>query len=213
MVRKQLNSTGKNTIYTEIRKKLGLTQVELAAIFGLSRASVSLFELNRRNLDTTATTVFANMLLQFHELETGRQAGYRSLETRLILNDVYKDKIPEMKAAEKDRRFQIQQLLKEMAVMKETARDAENAIIVYSSSIQQLYENDKAQEIVPGLQLFKQKAYNKLLTCWEPEQAKLQARIEALAGEARALRRFRLTIVREHNPFKKSTRHKKVSGK
>jgi len=213
MVQKQLKSTDNNTIYGQIRKKLGLTQAELAAIFEMSRASISLFELNQRNINTMASTIFTNMFLQFHELETGIQAGYRSLETRLILNDVYKNKIPEMKAAEKDRRYQIQQLQKEMAVMKKMAMDAENAIIVYTSSIEQLYENDKAQEIIIGLQLFKQKAYDKLLTCWEPEQAKLQARIEALAGEARALRRFRLTIERDHNPFKRSARHKKDTSK
>ena len=210
---KQLKSTDKSSSKAQMRKKLGLTQAELAAIFDLSRASVSLYELDQRNIDAMVSSVFANMFLQFQELETGRQSGYRSLETRLILNDIYKNKIPEMNAAEKDRRYKIKQLQKEMAVMKKMAGNAENAIIVFTSCIQQLYENDKAQQIIIGLQLFKQKAYDKLLTCWEPEQAKLQARIEALAGEARALRRFRLTIERDHNPFKRSARHKTGTSK
>jgi transcriptional regulator with XRE-family HTH domain len=208
MARKSVKSIRKGSIDAQIRKKLGLTQAELAAIFGLSRASISLAELDERKLHSVTSTVFTNMFVQFHELETGKLAGHRSLETRVILNEAYQQKLPEMNAAEKYRRVKLKALAKEMAAMKEMARDAENAIIVYSGCIQQLHENDstndKTRKIIAGLQLFKQKAYSRLLTCWEPRQAKLQARIEALAGEARALRRFRLSIEREHNPLKKA---------
>lgn len=205
-ITKGLKSGRKDLLTREIRKKLGVTQAQIAAILGISRSYVTLAESKKRNLDSGSNLLLTNIYLQFHELETGKQAVYRTLETRLFLNQEYKRKLPEMKALEQNRRDKIKQLKKEMEVMKEAARDAEHAIIVFTTAIQHVSEGDKKEKKterqITGLNLFKEQAYEKLLTCWEPEQAKLQARIEAIAGEAKALRRYRLKVMREHNPFK-----------
>ncbi len=198
---------GKDRINTKIRKKLGVTQAQLASILGVSRSYVTLSESGRRNLDPSGSALLASIYLQFYELETGRQSAYRTLETKLFLNDEYKKILPKMKALEKDCRNKIKALKKEMEAMKERARDAEHAIIVFTTAINNIKENTdpgaKQERQITGLQLFKQKAYDRLLTCWEPEQAKLHGKIEAIAGEAKALRRYRIKVMREHNPFKK----------
>ena len=193
--------------FYETRKKLGLTLSELAALFDVSRSYMSLVELKQRNLPSRNNLLLQQMQIQFLELEKGIQSNYRSLETRLFLNDLYRQKIPEMKRAEKACREKKKELLIQMEMMKLQAVDAENAIIVFTTAIHKLLEEDPPvhddSRLLTGLQLFKQKAYQRLLTCWEPEQAKLQAKIEALAGEAKALRRFRTGIVREMKGIKK----------
>ena len=196
----------KDLINTGIRKKLGITQAELATILHISRAYVTLAESGRRSIGSTLNTMLLNIYHHFHELETGRQVSDRSPETRLFLNDEYKKILPQMKAREQECRGKIKQLKKEMEKMKERARDAGNAIIVFSAAVKNLEEEDKPgntnEPRVAGLQVLKQKAYDNLLTCWEPEQAKLHCKIEAIAGEAKALRRYRVKVVREHDPFK-----------
>jgi len=203
----------KDVINAEIRKKLGLTQAQLAAILGVSRAGLALSESGKRTLHSTAHILLLNMFLQFHELETGKQASYRSLETRLFLNDEYKKILPEMNRLEKDCRHKMKALKESMTTMKERARDTEHAIIVLTTVINNLQENKEAgnqkkERMVTGLNLMKQKAYDNLLTCWEPEQAKLQCKIEAASGEARALRRYRLKVMKEHGPFRKEAMKK-----
>jgi transcriptional regulator with XRE-family HTH domain len=204
--RNSLQSRRKDPINSEIRKKLGITQAQLASILGVSRPYITLAESKKRNLDSRSNLLLTNIYFQFHELETGKQVAYRTLEMKLFLNDEYKKKLPEMKALELDRRNKIKQLKKEMETMKEAARDAEHAIIVFTTVIQHFIDSDKKDNKtvmrITGMQLLKAQAYGRLLTCWEPEQAKLQARIEAIAGEAKALRRYRVKVMREHNPFK-----------
>jgi len=205
--RKSIKTGKKDLINTEIRKKLGVTQAQLAAIFNVSRTYITLAESGKRNLHSSSNLLLTNIYLQFHELETGKQASYRSLETRLLLNAEYKKILPGMKTQEQDCRYKIKQLKKDMEKMKERARDTEHAIIVFTTAINNLQENDKPGNKnnmqVRGLNLLKQQAYDNLLTCWEPEQAKLHGKIEAMAGEARALRRYRIKVMKEHNPFKK----------
>lgn len=193
-------------INSEIRKKLGITQEEFAAVLGLSRSQVALAETKRRDLNPKANTFLLQMYLQFHELETGSQSGYRSLETNLFLNEVYRKTLPEMRSKEKEYRSRIKQLSSELDSMKEAARNSEHAIIVFTTAVNKLEESDTQpgnSQVINGLKLFKQQAYDRLLSCWEPEQAKLQAKMEAAAAEARVLRRFRLKIIKAHNPFKK----------
>ncbi len=205
--KKRLNPGKKDSYNTKIRKKLGITQGQLASMFNHSRAYITMVESGKRNLRDASNSMLANIYLQFHELETGKQATYRSLETRLFLNDQYKKILPGMKALEQECRRKLKELKNDMAAMKERARDAENAIIVFTTAITHLQENgkngDKTGLQLTGLGLLKQQAYDNLLTCWEPEQAKLHSKIEAIAGEAKALRRYRIKVIREHNPFKK----------
>lgn len=192
---------------TEIRKKLGVSQMQLAGIFNHSRNYMSMVEAGKRDLRSEHNTMLLKMYLQFHELETGKQAAYRSLETRLFLNDAYKRILPGMQALENECRFKIKALQKKINAMKEQARNMEHAIIVFTTQINIIRESgktetEKARQIT-GLNLLKQQAYDKLLTCWEPEQARLDGKIEAIKGEARALRKYRLKVIKEHNPFKK----------
>lgn len=205
-----LKSYKKDHIILETRQKLGLTQVQFSSLFGLSPGYISLAESKKRYLSGKAGLLLVKMYLQFQELEKGIQADYRSLETRLYLNDIYKKQLPEMKDREKQCRLAMKELVKQREGMKQLASDKENAIIVFTTAIRDLTEKEanpdpagKTQKIIDGLQLFKQQAYEQLLYCWEPQQAKLQAKIEALAGEAKALKRFRLKIIKEQDPFKK----------
>ncbi len=205
--KKQQKTRKKDLLNTEIRKKLGVTQAQLATILNVSRAYVALIESGKRNPGSSANTLLLNIYLQFHELETGKQAAYRSLETRLFLNNEYKKILPKMKLMEQDYRLRIKELKKDLEDMKERARDAEHAIIVCTAAIKNLQEkeipgNKKSRQIT-AFSYLKEQAYDNLLTCWEPEQAKLHAKIEAVAGEAKALRRYRVKIMREHNPLKK----------
>lgn len=200
--------TGKKDLtLTEIRKKLGVTQGQLAIMLNVSRSYVALAESGKRNLESSSNLLLLNIYLQFHELETGKQAASRSLETRLFLNTEYKKQLPAMKALEQDCRNKIIQLKQEITNMKEKARDAEHAIIILTTLVNNTREYglpaNKNDRQVAILHFLKEQAYEKLLTCWEPEQAKLDAKIEAVAGEAKALRRHRVRVEREHNPFKK----------
>lgn len=200
------NKHKKSLTNTEIRKKLGVTQVQLAAMLKVSRAYVSLTELNIRSGNPAPNTTLSKIFFHFHELETGKQSAYRSLETKLLLNDEYKKILPKMKAVEMECRYKLAQLKGQLNKMKERARDAEHAIIVFTKAIDTLKENDqpaeKTENEILGLNLLKEQAYTRLLACWEPEQAKLHARLEAVAGQARAFKRYRLKITRAHNPFK-----------
>jgi len=206
MARKAIKSRKylkKDVILAEIRNKLGLSQAQLAAILGISRPFLALAESGKRTLQSSLNTLLINIYIQFHELETGSQASYRSLETRLFLNDEYRSVLPAMKLLEQDCRSRVKQLKKTMEAMKQRASDAEHAIIVFTTTIDKFRENNGTDEkLIAGIKLLKQQAYDNLLTCWEPEQAKLHGKIEALAGEARALRRYRVKVMREHDPFK-----------
>jgi hypothetical protein len=137
------------------------------------------------------------MYRDFHELETGAMANYRSLETRLFIKQEYKKVIPKMQDQEKWCRIQVKQLKKDLATMKAQAVDTENWIIVITRLIAELEENPSPAKELEWLHHLKAEAYTRLLSCWDPEQAKLHIRIEALAGEARALRRYRLKVKRE----------------
>ncbi len=197
----------KDLMMTEIREKLGLSQAEFAAILGVSRPLLALVEAKERNLPQPASSMATKMSLLFFELENGSMANYRSLETRLLLNDLYKTEIPLMKAREKECRFKIKRLAEELEGMKQQARNAENAIIVYTTQLEahrEKEDKDAATERqINGLNLFKQRAYDQLTGCWAPAQVSLHSKIEALRAEARILRRTRLMIMREHHPFKK----------
>ena len=117
-----------------------------------------------------------------------------------------------MKALEQGCRLKIKRIKQCLEQMKEAARDAEHAIIIFTTAVTELQGRDqpadKKVHEINGSQLLKQQAYEKLLMCWEPEQAKLHAKIEAIAGEAKALRRYSIKVTREHNPFKKTKKEK-----
>lgn len=200
----KLKKAENGSLLAEIREKLGLTQAEFAAILGTSRANFSLAEAGSRALSSASTILINEMYLQFRELASGSQADYRSLETRLFLNAEYKKLLPEMSRLEKDCRRRLKEMKDLLLQMKKRALETEHAIIVITTAIAKAeqHTDSKQEKLVAGLKLFKQKVYNKLLTCWEPEQAKLHCRIEAAAGEARALRRYRLRLVKERKHIK-----------
>ena len=191
----------KDSFDTKIRKKLGVTQEQLASVLHISRSYLAHVESGKRNLASVHGLMLANMFSQFEDLEAGSQISYRSPETKLFLNAEYKKILPNMEALERDFRLKIKHLRKELAEMKERASNAEHAIIVFSTVIKDLEEKASADEktarMITGFDLFKQQAYDNLLTCWEPEQAKLHGKIEAIAGEAKALRRYRVKVMRE----------------
>ena len=194
----------KDNLLDQTRKKLGITQAQLGAVFGLSRTYITLVEGKQRNLNPVVNMLLANMYLQFHKLETGIQANDRSLETRLFLNALYTKELPIMRELETKCRIKLAGLSAQLQTMKETARDSENAIIVFTTAIKSMQEDaipgEKSRLMITGLELFRQRAYKRLLTCCETAQAKLQAKITALEGEARVLRRYRLKIIKEHLP-------------
>jgi hypothetical protein len=92
-------------------------------------------------------------------------------------------------------------LKQQLKGMKEKAKDAEHAIIVLSRLAEGLGNAPADENRVTWINLLKQQIYTRLLTCWEPEQAKLHIKIEMLAGEAHALRRYRINVTRAHGPF------------
>lgn len=204
--RKYLKIVTKGATNVEMRKKLGITQTEFASIFGVSRPQISLVETGKRDMNFPIHELLTNMYLQFLKLENGEESASRSLETKLFLNDAYKKVLPEMKILELERRTKIKRMKKELEQMKARAREAANAIIVYTTAINNLKENPPSsvnlENLLTGLDLFKQRKYEDLISCWEPEQAKLHSKIEALAGEAKALRRYRIKVIREHDPLK-----------
>ena len=197
----------KDLLNKEIRKKLGVTQVQLAIILNVSRASVAHIETGRLTGRSSTNTTLAKIFTEFRQLETGSGSAERSAETKLFLNQEYQKVLPRMNAREKDCRLKIKALKKEMKQMKERAIDAEHSIIVLTNAITHLKKQEK-QDLkteleIKGYQHLKEQAYARLLTCWEPEQATLHGRIEAIAGEAKALRRYRVKVMREHDPFEK----------
>ena len=192
----------KGSIDAQIRQKLGLTQAQLANIFSVSRPYLAMVESGKRSLPSNSGITFLDMFRQFDELETGKQLSYRSLETRLFINDAYKRVLPQMKLMEQECRLKIKMLKRDLALLKERARDTEHAIIVFTTLINKIQESEepgkeKREKQLEGLALSKAQAYNNFLTCWEPEQAKLHGKIEALAGEARSLRRYRVKVMKE----------------
>ncbi len=72
------NSFKKDLFLTEIRKKLGITKVQLASILKVSRAYAWLVELKKRQGHSTPNTTLTTIFLRFHELETGKQAAFFS---------------------------------------------------------------------------------------------------------------------------------------
>ena len=190
----------KDSISTELRKKIGITQAQLASILEVSRSYLAHFESGNRSLSTPSLLMMADMTLHFHELETGKQVFTRSPEIKQFLDSEYKKVLPAMATLERECRLKIKKLEKELALMKERARNAEHAIIVLNTAIHKLNgENPgrKTEWHLKGLAQFKQQVYDNLLTCWEPEQAKLHGKIEAIAGEAKALRRYRTKVMKE----------------
>jgi DNA-binding XRE family transcriptional regulator len=107
-------SRQKDVLIAEMRQKLDLSQAVFAAILGVPRTLLTMAESKERQLPARAGELVTKMYAQFMELETGIQANYRSLETRLILNDLYKSEIPAMKAREKECRLKITRLSEEL---------------------------------------------------------------------------------------------------
>jgi transcriptional regulator with XRE-family HTH domain len=194
-----------NNIHEIARKKLGISQVHLAALLNVSRSKLALAETNRRILQPASSVILSDIFKHFQELENGTLANYRSLETRLFLNEEYRKILPEMQAMEKTCRYKMKLLKQQLKIMKEKARGTEHAIIVLTRLADDLGKSPAEEKRVTftWLNLLKQQVYDRLLTCWEPEQAKLHIKIEMLAGEARALRRYRINVTRTHGPFKK----------
>ena len=190
-----------NGIHEIARKKLGISQLHLAALLNVSRSNLALAETNRRNLPSASNIILTNIYKHFHELENGTLANYRSLETRLFLNEAYRKELPKMNAMEKTCRYKMKLLKQQLKIMKEKARDTEHAIIVLCRLAAGLDDSPINEKRLTWINLLKQQVYDKLLTCWEPEQAKLHIKIEMLAGEARALRRYRINVTRAHGPF------------
>lgn len=198
--------SSRDLVIKGIREKLDISHGQFATILGVSRPLLTLAESKQRNLPQPASSMVTKMTVLFFELENGSRANYRSLETRLLLNDLYKTEIPFMKAREKECRLKIKRLAEELEGMKQRERNAEDAIIVYTSLLQALREQGETDAAtarqIEGLDLFKQRAYHQLTGCWAPAQVTLKVKIEALRAEARVLRRTRLMIMREHHPFK-----------
>jgi len=65
-VKKPHNSFKKDLLFTEIRKKLGITQVQLAAMLKVSRSYVSLVELKKRQ---------GQKLIMAFQLQVGRSGS------------------------------------------------------------------------------------------------------------------------------------------
>ena len=65
-VKKPQNSFKKDVLHTEIRKKLGITQVQLAAMLKVSRSYVSLVELKKRQ---------GQKLIMAFQLQVGRSVS------------------------------------------------------------------------------------------------------------------------------------------
>jgi transcriptional regulator with XRE-family HTH domain len=187
---------GKGAFYEELRKKLGLTQEHFALMLKVSRSQLSMAELGKRDLPGSSFIILGKMLRDFNALEEGAMANYRSLETKLFINHEYRKVLPTMQSQEKSCRLQAKELKKELAAMKEQARNSENWIIVITRLIDEIKEDPSRSRELEWLLLLKQQSYDRLLTCWEPEQARVHIKIEALAGEARALRRYRLKVKR-----------------
>jgi transcriptional regulator with XRE-family HTH domain len=190
-----------NSIHEVARKKLGISQSHLAALLNISRSNLALVETKRRNLPSAGSLILTNIYKHFHELENGTLANYRSLETRLFLNEEYRKILPKMKAMEKTCRQKMKILEQQLKTMKEKATNAEHAIIVLTHVANGSGNNPVDEKRSTWLGLLKQQVYDRLLTCWEPEQAKLHIKIEMLAGEARALRRYRINVNKTHGPL------------
>ena len=197
-----------SSIHEKARKKLGISQLHLAALLNVSRSNLALAETNKRNLPAAGSLLLSNIYKHFHELENGTLANYRSLETRLFLNEEYRKELPKMKAMEKSCRHKMKLLEQQLKAMKEKAKDTEHAIIVLSRIADGLGKGPADEKQTTWINLLKQQAYDRLLSCWEPEQAKLHIKIEVLAGEARALRRYRINVTRAHGPFTPSKARK-----
>src|SRR5207237_8565839 len=90
-----------NSIHEQARKKLGISQLHLAALLNVSRPNLALAETNRRRLPSASNIILTGIYKHFFELENGTLANYRSLETRLFLNEEYRKILPEMNAMEK----------------------------------------------------------------------------------------------------------------
>ena len=187
-----------SNIHEEARKKLGISQVHLAALLNVPRSNLALAETKRRSLPSASSTLLTNIYKHFLELEDGTLANYRSLETRLFLNEEYRKVLPAMTAMEKTCRYKLKLLKQDLKAMKEKAKDTEHAIIVLTRVADGLGDSPANEKQVAWINLLKQQVYNRLLTCWEPEQAKLHIKIEMLAGEARALRSYRINVTRTH---------------
>jgi transcriptional regulator with XRE-family HTH domain len=185
-----------NPFLKEMREKMGHTQGHLAQMLKVSRSYLAMAELGRRSLPTASYIILARIYSDFNALETGALANYRSLETKLFVNHEYRKVLPAMELKERSCRQQAKQLKEKLADMKKRARDSENWIIVITRFIDEIKEDPSRSREVEWLQLLKGHSYDRLLTHGEPEQAKIHIKIEALNGEARALRRYRMKVKR-----------------
>ncbi len=186
----------KDNFHEKMRKKLGITQEHFAVMLKVSRSHLSMVELGKRGLPASSGIMLAKMSRDFDALEKGEMSNYRSLETRLFINHEYRKVIPVMQDREKWCRLQVKKMKKDLAAMKEKAKDSDNWIIVITRLVDEIKEDPLRARELEWLLLLKQQSYDRLLTCWEPEQAQLHIKIEALSGEARALRRYRLKVKR-----------------
>jgi len=161
---------------------MGLTQEHFAQLLKVSRGHLSMAELGKRDLPTSSYMMLAKMDSDFNSLEIGALANYRSLETRLFLNNEYAKIIPVMQKKEKLCRQKIKLLKEELATMTQQAKDSENWIIVITRLADEIKEDSTKSKELEWMLLLKQQCYDRLLTCWEPEQTKLHMKIAALAG-------------------------------
>ena len=187
----------KGSHYVQMREKIGLSQEHFALMLKVSRSQLSMAELGKRDLPGSAHLVLGKMHRDFDALEKGAMADYRSLETKLFINEEYRKVLPVMEQREKSCRVEVKKMKQELAGMKEQARDSENCIIIITRLIDEIKDDPASSRETGWLLLMKQHCYERFLTCWEPEQARVHIKIESLAGEARALRRYRMKVKKE----------------
>jgi transcriptional regulator with XRE-family HTH domain len=185
-----------DTFLKELRENMGYTQEHFAQMLKVSRSHMAMAEVGRRTLPGASYVILAKLFTDFDALEKGALANYRSLETKLFVNHEYRKVLPAMELKERSCRQQAKQLKEKLADMKKRARDSENWIIVITRFIDEIKQDSSRGREVEWLHLLKGHSYDRLLTCWEPEQAKIHIKIEALVGEARALRRYRMKVKR-----------------
>lgn len=187
----------RNNYIEKIRTKIGLSQERFAQMLKVSRSFLAMAETGKRSLPVSSVLILGKMYRDFHALETGAMADYRSLETRLFVNEEYRKVLPLMQTNEKSCRQRAKQLKQDLAAMKQQATDCHNWIIVITRLIDEIKDDPASKRDCEWLLLIKQQCYDRLLTCWEPEQAKVLINIEALTGEARALRKYRMKVKKE----------------
>lgn len=185
----------KDLLFADIRKKLGITQWQLAGMFGHSRNYITMVEAGKRQLHATHSTLLYHAYLQMRDLESGKQPARRSEATKSFIQAACKKAVPGIKAREEACLQQLKIAEEELAAMQQRARDAEHAIIVYTTLINNIKTQTNAGKNA-DLQLktfsyLHDLAHKNLLRNCEAEQLELEVRIEMLKAEGKALRRWR----------------------